>query len=64
MNTIIPDNRVNPRICFGPAGNPIKFKGQTVEVGDYIRKIGLDAYEYQATYGVRIQKQSALKLGK
>ncbi|NYT18105.1 MAG: TIM barrel protein [Methanobacteriales archaeon] len=51
------------KIYFGPAGNPIGFKGPTVEVGDYIRSIGLDAYEYQATYGVRIKKQSALELG-
>ena len=49
-------------ILFGPAGNPIGFNGQTVEVCGYIRELGLDAYEYQATYGVRIQKQSALKL--
>ena len=48
---------------FGPAGNPIGFNGQTVKVCDYIRDIGLDAYEYQATYGVKIQKQSGLKLG-
>jgi len=48
---------------FGPAGNPIGFRGPTVEVCDYIRGIGLDAYEYQATYGVRIKKQSALELG-
>jgi len=51
------------KIYFGPAGNPIGFKGPTVEVGEYIRSIGLDAYEYQATYGVRIKKQSALELG-
>lgn len=51
------------KIKFGPAGNPIGFNGQTVEVCDYIRDIGLDAYEYQATYGVKIQKQSGLKLG-
>lgn len=51
------------KIKFGPAGNPLGFNGQTVEVCDYINGIGLDAYEYQATYGVRIQKQSGLKLG-
>ncbi|BDZ67554.1 TIM barrel protein [Methanobacterium ferruginis] len=51
------------KIKFGPAGNPIGFNGQTVNVCDYIHNIGLEAYEYQATYGVRIQKQSALKLG-
>ncbi|HNR25631.1 MAG TPA: TIM barrel protein, partial [Methanobacteriaceae archaeon] len=48
---------------FGPAGNPIGFTGPTVEVCDYIHSIGLDAYEYQATYGVRIKKQSARELG-
>lgn len=51
-------------IRFGPAGNPIACSGQTVEVCDYVRELGLEAYEYQATYGVRIQKQSALKLAK
>jgi deoxyribonuclease-4 len=54
---------MNSEVKFGPAGNPIGFKGQTVDVCDYIREIGLDAYEYQATYGVRIQKQSAMRLG-
>ena len=51
------------KIKFGPAGNPIGFNGQTVNVCDYISDIGLEAYEYQATYGVKIQKQSGLKLG-
>ncbi len=49
---------------FGPAGNPLGYRGKTVEVCDYIRGRGLDAYEYQATYGVRIKKQSALELKK
>ena len=52
------------KIKFGPAGNPLGFKGQTVNVCDYIGDLGLEAYEYQATYGVRIQKQSALKLAR
>lgn len=51
-------------ILFGPAGNPLGFAGKTVDVCDYIRELGLEAYEYQATYGVRIKKQSALKLKK
>ncbi len=49
-------------IRFGPAGNPLTFSGQTINVCDYIHEFGLEAYEYQATYGVRIQKQSGLKL--
>lgn len=49
-------------VRFGPAGNPPGYRGQTPEVCSYIRGRGLEAYEYQATYGVRISKQSALKL--
>lgn len=54
---------MNPDIRFGPAGRPIGYKGKTTQVCDYIKKIGLDAFEYQATHGVRISKQSALELG-
>lgn len=49
-------------VRFGPAGRPIGYKGKTEQVCNYIKKIGLDAFEYQATYGVRISKQSGLKL--
>lgn len=49
-------------VRFGPAGRPIGYKGKTEQVCDYINEIGLNAFEYQATYGVRISKQSALKL--
>lgn len=49
-------------VRFGPAGNPPGYRGQTPGVCNYIRGRGLEAYEYQATYGVRISKQSALKL--
>ncbi|MEN4017059.1 MAG: TIM barrel protein [Methanobacterium sp.] len=49
-------------VRFGPAGRPIGYKGKTEEVCDYIKEIGLDAFEYQVTYGVKISKQSALKL--
>lgn len=50
------------KVRFGPAGKPIGYNGITELVCDYIREIGLDAFEYQATYGVRINKQSALQL--
>lgn len=50
------------QVRFGPAGKPIRYNGITELVCDYIREIDLDAYEYQATYGVRIKKQSALRL--
>lgn len=51
-------------VRFGPAGLPIGYKGESNQVCNYIKEIGLDAYEFQATYGVRISKQSALKLKK
>ena len=54
---------MKPDVRFGPAGRPIGYKGKTTQVCDYIKKIGLDAFEYQATYGVRISKQPALELG-
>lgn len=50
------------KVRFGPAGRPIGYKGKTEQVCDYINEIGLNAFEYQATYGVRISKQSGLKL--
>lgn len=56
--------KLTSNVRFGPAGNPLGYRGETVSVCNYIRKKGLDAYEYQATYGVRISKQSALKLKK
>lgn len=49
-------------IKFGPAGRPIGFNGKTTKVCDYVKEIGLNAFEYQATYGVKISKQSALEL--
>lgn len=49
-------------VRFGPAGRPINYKGKTEEVCEYIKEIGLGAFEYQATYGVRLKKQSGLKL--
>jgi deoxyribonuclease IV len=54
--------RMTSKVRFGPAGNPPGYKGKTVNVCDYIRGRGLDAYEYQATYGVRISKKSARRL--
>jgi deoxyribonuclease-4 len=54
---------MTPEVRFGPAGRPLGYKGKTTKVCDYIKEVGLDAFEYQATYGVRISKQSALELG-
>jgi len=52
------------RVRFGPAGNPLDFKGPTVEAPIYIKEEGLDAYEYQGVRGVRIKEDTARELGK
>lgn len=43
---------------FGPAGNSDSFRAmgyrRTEQVPEYIRRMGLDAYEYQCGRGVRI----------
>jgi len=52
------------RVRFGPAGNPLDFKGPTIEAPIYVREEGLDAYEYQAVRGVRIKEDAAKELGK
>lgn len=46
-------------IRLGPAGNPINYKGESSKVCSYIRAMNLDAYEYQATYGVRVSERIA-----
>ncbi|MGB9937689.1 MAG: TIM barrel protein [Methanobacterium sp.] len=51
-------------VRFGPAGRPIAYKGKTEKVGDYLKEIRLNAFEYQATYGVRLSKQPGLELAK
>jgi deoxyribonuclease IV len=51
-------------IRFGPAGKPINYSGNAKDACSYIKSEGLEAYEYQATYGVKISKQSAHELKK
>ncbi|WP_414469629.1 TIM barrel protein [Methanobacterium sp. ACI-7] len=55
---------MKPEVRFGPAGRPIGYKGKTEYVCDYLKEIGLDAFEYQATYGVKLSKQPGLALAK
>ena len=43
-------------VRFGPAGRPINYSGNAKDAVHYIRAEGLEAYEYQATYGVKISK--------
>ncbi len=49
-------------VRFGPAGRPINYNGNAKDACTYIKAEGLEAYEYQATYGVKISKQSAIDL--
>lgn len=47
------------KVRFGPAGRPINYSGNAKDACPYIKSEGLDAYEYQATYGVKISQSSA-----
>ncbi len=53
---------------FGPAGNAASFKEMkykgTLDVPEYIEKMGLDAYEYQCGRGVNIGLEKAQEFGK
>jgi len=49
-------------VRFGPAGRPINYFGNAKDACTYIRAEGLEAYEYQATYGVKISQTSASDL--
>jgi deoxyribonuclease IV len=51
-------------VRFGPAGRPINYSGNAKDACTYIRAEGLEAYEYQATYGVKISQTSAMDLKK
>ena len=52
---------------FGPAGNSESFQAmgyrKTIQVPEYLTRMGLDAYEYQCGRGVRISQQAAKELG-
>ena len=52
---------------FGPAGNAESFSAmgyrKTIQVPEYIVRMGLDAYEYQCGRGVRISTEAAQTFG-
>lgn len=52
---------------FGPAGNSLSFTAMgykhSLEVPEYLEKMGLDAFEYQCGRGVNIGLDKAKKLG-
>ena len=51
---------------FGPAGNSESFQAmgyrKTIQVPEYLARMGLDAYEYQCGRGVRISTEAAQEL--
>lgn len=53
---------------FGPAGNSMSFKEMgyksSLDVPEYIEKMGLDAFEYQCGRGVNIGEEKATELGR
>lgn len=49
-------------VLFGPAGSPVDYKGPAYKAPKYITEEGLDSYEYQSPYGVRIGEKSATTL--
>ncbi len=49
---------------FGTAGKPLSMKNKPlVNAPSFLRKIGLDAMEYEAVRGVRISRENATRLG-
>ncbi len=54
-------------IKFGPAGNPDNFYARglksSVEMPKWLNEIGLNAYEYQCSKGVKITEKTARELG-
>ena len=56
------------KLLFGPAGNSNKFYDDgyksSVQAPAWIKSMGLDAYEYQLTRGVRIGDKTAKDIGK
>lgn len=52
---------------FGPAGNPESFYEagykKSLQIPEFLRQQGLDAYEYQCSRGVRVSEAMARELG-
>jgi len=52
------------KLRFGPAGKPVSMKsGDILRIPSFLRSIGLDAMEYEAVKGVRIDEAKARMFG-
>ena len=49
-------------VRFGPAGNSASFTGKTVDIPEYVAKMGLTAYDYQCGRGVRVNTAAVTEL--
>ncbi|MBR5586800.1 MAG: endonuclease IV, partial [Clostridia bacterium] len=53
-------------VLFGPSGNSESFYDQgykhSVQMPGWLRQMGLDAYEYSCTKGVKLKNETALEL--
>lgn len=47
---------------FGPAGKPVEYSGPTKGIPEFLERMGLDAFEYQAVRGVKLKVEDALTL--
>ncbi|MBQ5810707.1 MAG: endonuclease IV, partial [Clostridia bacterium] len=56
------------KTVFGPAGNSLSFSQMgykhSLQVPEYLEKMGLDAFEYQCGRGVNIGADKAAELGR
>ena len=50
------------KVLFGPAGSPVNYNGAAYKAPKYIQEEGLNSYEYQSPYGVRIGEKAAATL--
>ena len=50
------------KVLFGPAGSPVNYKGAAYKAPKFISEEGLNSYEYQSPYGVRIGEKAATTL--
>lgn len=53
-----------PRLRFGPAGKPVSMKSSDIlKAPEFLYELGLNAMEYQAVRGVRINEEKARRFG-
>ncbi len=59
-----PRKRIKLKVRFGPAGRPLGFKGDLINVPSYLHEIGLNALEVQQVRRININKDRAMEIRK